>query len=314
MSVFAFIALAVAFPETKWHRDAPKPETVVVTTTPVEIKPEAMHSEPDRSDEGNTSTPLGRGRPSKTAFKIIMPADPEWKKFLFKDIIACGHIFVFPIVLWAGLCLAGPANLLLHWNITQSAVLSAPPNNFSVSAVGYSNFAFFAGGMIGLVSAGPFSDWYAKWRTTRNGNVREPEFRLPVLIPYIIISAIGIVIGGYAEEHQWNWAAIVVVGYGFTGLCVTSVPTIAIAYAVDSYRTMAGEIMVVATVIKNTCGFGMSYWVPSLTEQQGQFVPTMVQFGLVIGPMVFALPLYFWGKSLRRITKNSSVHRMKADI
>lgn len=95
--------------------------------------------------------------------------------------------------------------------------------------------------------------------------------RLPVLIPYFVTSLIGIIIGGLVYERQWHWPVILIFGYGLTGLCVTTVPTIAIAYAVDCYKPIAREIMVVATVLKNTCGFAMSNWVPPLTARAGLF-------------------------------------------
>jgi len=46
----------------------------------------------------------------------------------------------------------------------------------------------------------------------------------------------------------------VIVGFGFTGVLVMAIPTIGITYAIDSYKPVAGQIMVVATVIKNTFG------------------------------------------------------------
>ncbi|KAI2825947.1 hypothetical protein CBS133816_8016 [Aspergillus niger] len=178
------------------------------------------------------------------------------------------YAFFPPIILWAALNVTGPANLLLYWNLTESKVLSAPPYGFSPSSVGYSNFAFVAGGLVGLVTAGPFSDWIAARATARNGGIREAEMRLPALIPYFITTVVGIVIGGRGYDYQWDWPLIVIVGYGFTGLCVTAVPTIVISYAVDCYEPISGEIMVVATVIKNTCGFVMSYWVMPMAARR----------------------------------------------
>lgn len=72
---------------------------------------------------------------------------------------------------------------------------------------------------------------------------------------------------------------------------------------------MAGEIMVVATVVKNTIGFSMSYWVASLGARRGLVAPAMVEFALTLGPMLLGAPLYFWGKRLRRFTRNSAFHQ-----
>jgi hypothetical protein len=198
---------------------------------------------------------------------------------------------------------------LLFWNLTDSSVLGSAPYNFSSSAVGYSNFGFVVGGIVGLATAGRFSDWIATRATQRNGGVREPEMRLPALIPYTITTIIGITIGGLAYQRLWPWPVTIVVGYGLTGLCVTSVPTIAIAYAIDCYKPVSGEIMIVATIIKNSCGFAMSFWVSPLVARQGMISVAGVQFALTVGPLILGIPIYFWGKNLRRLTKDSELHR-----
>ena len=253
---------------------------------------------------------VGQGKPAKVNFRLIQRPSSQWRTTLFRDIISPVRVFFYPIVFWAGLMVAGPANLLLFWNLTESSVLSAPPYNFSTSSVGYANFAFVVGGLVGLVTAGPFSDWIAIRATVRNNGIREAEMRLPALIPYAILTAIGIIIGGLGYERLWAWEVILVIGYGFTGLAVTTIPTIAVAYAIDCYKPISGEIMVVATVLKNTCGFAMSYWVSPLAAKDGLLTPTMVEFALTIGPIFMAIPLYFWGKNLRRITAKSSLHRL----
>lgn len=188
-------------------------------------------------------------------------------------------------------------------------MLAAPPYNFSSGAVGYSNFAFFIGGTIGLLTAGPFSNWVADKATRQNRGIREAEMRLPALIPIFITTAIGNIIGGLGYQRQCSWPIILVFGYGLTGLSVTTLPAIAVAYAVDCYKPISGEIMVVATVIKNTIGFSMSYWITPLGARKGLLAPAMIEFALTMGPMLLTVPLYFCGKRLRRFTRNSTFHQ-----
>lgn len=57
-------------------------------------------------------------------------------------------------------------------------------------------------------------------------------------------------------QRKWPWSAIIVVGFGFVGLQVVAIPTIAITYAIDCYKPISGEIMATATVCKNTFGVG----------------------------------------------------------
>jgi len=322
LAAFVLLLLIFTFPETKYHREYILPERIyeekesLPSEKSMTDKPAPTHDEESnvsRLERARTATTVnvGKGRPGKKQFAAYQEPDSRWKQFLVRDIISPFRVFFYPIIFWAGLMVAGPANLLLLWNLTESQVFGGPPYNWNASQVGYANFSFVVGGLIGLATAGPFSDWVAKRATKKNNGIREAEMRLPALIPYVILTGIGIVIGGIGYERHWAWEVILVVGYGFTGLCVTTVPTIAIAYAIDCYKPISGEIMVVATVLKNTCGFAMSYWVSPLAERKGFFTPAMVQFALTIGPAVFCIPLYFFGKSLRRFTKDSSLHRME---
>lgn len=315
MTCFNLVNILFCFPETKFNRRTSSDPATHGTnhsqnpgkqeTSDNNIPKEVL--EHVESVEGHASA-VGHGRPSKSQFKLWQTPAADWKEFLIRDIISPLRVFPFPIIFWAGLNVAGPANLLLFWNLTESTVLGAAPYNFSPSAVGYANFAFAVGGIIGLLTAGPFSDWVAMKATARNGGIREAEMRLPALIPYCITTAIGIIIGGLGYQRVWDWPIILVIGYGFTGLCVTAVPTITIAYAVDCYKPISGEIMVVATVIKNTCGFAMSYWVSPLAARTGWLTPAMVEFALTVGPLLLGTPIYFYGKTLRRLTRNSVVH------
>ena len=53
--------------------------------------------------------------------------------------------------------------------------------------MGYSNFAFMVGGLVGLATGGTVSDWIAHRATVRNNGVRQAEMRLSVLIPYFFL-------------------------------------------------------------------------------------------------------------------------------
>jgi hypothetical protein len=213
--------------------------------------------------------------------------------------------------------LAGPADLVLFFNITESVVFAAPPYLFSPENVGYTNFAIVIGALLGLASAGPFSDWVAARATRKNNGIREPEMRLPALWFFMVATVISVILGGIGYQRQWAWGHIVVWGYGFAGFSVTSVPTIAITYAIDCYKPISGEIMVVATVFKNFIAFSYSFWIFDMahTSKDGWITPAMIIFACTVGPALFAIPLYYGlGKRIRIWTRNSDVHRMEQAI
>jgi hypothetical protein len=326
LSGFAIILIAVTFPETKYHRS---PASLESQSDPqnVETRHGSSQGQLEKEMAGTTthnlgdlsgiSIPLGSGRPSTSQFLPFRKPDRRWKMFVVRDTWTPIKAFFNPVILWAGLMLAGPANLVLFFNITESVVLAAPPYHFKPDQVGYTNFAFIVGALVGLVTAGPYSDWVAALATRKNGGVREAEMRLPALWFYMIITMLSIILGGLAYERQWAWGHIVVWAYGFAGLSVTTVPTICIAYAIDCYKPISGEIMVVATVCKNFIGFSYSYWAFDLAYESGNgwITPAMVIFAVTVGPALFALPLYYGlGKRIRRRTRHSDVHRMEEII
>ncbi|OJJ44532.1 hypothetical protein ASPZODRAFT_18110 [Penicilliopsis zonata CBS 506.65] len=322
LSGFNLLTLLFLFPETKYKRSAQWiGGTLKAASSGSNNKrndqekatPDAAIITDELSTASSPASPetslVGTGRPSKKQFKLWQTPDSRWKSFVVRDLLTPFRIFYYPIILWAGVTCAGSININLFYALTETEVLAAPPYDFSTAALGYGNFAFFVGGLIGLLTAGPMSDFAAKRGARKNNGIREAEMRLPALIPFFVITVIGVVVGGLAYQNLWSWHIILVIGYGFAGVTVTTVPTIATAYAIDCYKPLAGEIMVVITVIKNTCGFAMSYWVPTLADKYGLVGPAMVQFSLATGPLLLGIPLYFFGKRLRMLTKDSPVHR-----
>jgi hypothetical protein len=324
LSGFAIFLIAFTFPETKYHRNngtkSSTPPGSIHQQRIIEDGDAEKHVAAGQESSENSSlaaAPVGKGRPSRQQFMPFQHADSRWKQFIIRDTWTPVRVFFNPIVLWAGLMLAGPADLVLFFNMTESPVFAAPPYLFNPQSVGYTNFAFVVGALLGLATAGPMSDWIAARATRKNGGVREAEMRLPALWFYMVITILSLILGGIGYQRKWAWGHIVVWGYGFGGLSVTSVPTIAISYAIDCYKPISGEIMVVATVCKNFIGFSYSYWIFDLahTSKDGWITPAMVIFACTVGPALFAFPLYYGlGKKIRTTTRNSDLHRMEEII
>jgi len=224
---------------------------------------------------------LGRGRPNLSQFNPFQPLDRVAFQTVLRHILTPVQLFFYPIVFWAAMSMGAAANALLAVNITQSQGLAAPPYNWTPGEVGFANFALVAGGVIGLLVAGPWSDWVIMAATKRNNGIREAEMRLPAMYPFIFAALIGLVVCippivlilpnkallcmklvtddrgqviGVGYDRHWPWEVIVVLGFGLVGLQVVSIPTIAITYAIDCYTPVAGQIMVISTVCKNTFG------------------------------------------------------------
>ena len=77
-----------------------------------------------------------------------------------------------------------------------------------------------------------------------------------------------------------------------TGLAVTSLPTIAIAYATECYSPISGDIIVVVTVIKDVYGFAISFIEPPLVRSYGYLGGACIQGSTVFAFLIMALMLY----------------------
>jgi MFS family permease len=200
---------------------------------------------------------LGIGTPGAWQWRIFQPNAHPFRSILL-DVWIPWKLFAFPIVEFAAFVVSWSCSSFLTINLTQSQVLSLPPYNFQPMTVGFTNFAIIVGAMIGLFTSGPLSDWVAARGTRRNGGVREPEMRLPAMIPYIVIMFLGNIVVAVGYERKWPWEAIVIIGYTCAGIQVAALPGIVSTYAVDSYKPVAGSLFVAITVNKNLWGYGES--------------------------------------------------------
>ena len=147
-------------------------------------------------EEGIATDPcLGRGYPGKGHFNIFQPSNGKALTAAILHVIIPVRLLFYPIVFWAAMTMGAAANALLVVNLIQSQALAAPPYNFDPASVGYANFALVVGGIIALVCAGPFSDFVAMRATKKNHGIREPEMRLPALIPFVAAALVGLVVG-----------------------------------------------------------------------------------------------------------------------
>ncbi|KAL4923699.1 putative MFS transporter [Aspergillus undulatus] len=301
------LVLAIlCFPETKWNRTqraeriqsrciadpAPDPEKPIDST---------MHENVSNSTNAEVSH-VGKGNPSKQQF-TLWKIPPNSLKTLFITFWIPWKLHIFPIVQLAAFVVSWSGSVFLTINLTQSQAFAAPPYNFSSQTIGFFNFATLVSAIIGLLTNGPLSDWISMRATVKDGGIREPEMRLPAVIPYLAICILGNLVVAYGYEYKWDWRAIVIIG-----IQVAALPAIISTYAVDSYKPVAGSIFVTITVNKNLWGYGLSEFITHWIETDGFVKPIMLNMCLTVLWCLCAVPFYFYGKRLRGWTATSSVH------
>ena len=215
-----FILCLFGFPETKYHRLHPDEIHNMASEKTTESPGDKTKTTMIEGDTENVTSPelthlshaataqrdpwLGKGRPSKQQFKLFQPNAHPFKSILL-DLWIPWKLFAFPIVEFASFVVSWSASSFLTLNLAQSQAFAAPPYNFTPLTIGFFNFAILVGVILGLVTAGPLSDWISMKSTKINNGIREPEMRLPTMIPYVAIMMIGNFVVAFGWQQGWDW-------------------------------------------------------------------------------------------------------------
>ncbi|KAL4798382.1 MFS transporter [Aspergillus venezuelensis] len=307
---FVLVLAIFLFPETKYSRNhlsnARHQQRNDFIPDPEKSTTEGFH-ENIVTENAQPKSVVGTGTPSQQQFKLWQ-VPPHSLKTLAVAFWIPWKLHIFPIVELAAFIVSWTASVFLMVNLTQSQAFAAPPYNFSSQTIGFFNFAVLIGAIIGLLTNGPLSDWISMKSTIKNGGVREPEMRLPAMIPYLAICIMGNFVIAFGYEYKWDWRAIVIIGYTSVGIQVAALPAIISTYAVDSYKPVAGSIFVTITVNKNLWGYGFSEFITHWIESDGFVKPIMLNMCLTVLWCGFAGVFYVYGKRIRMWGAKSSVH------
>ncbi|KAJ9645431.1 hypothetical protein H2204_001010 [Knufia peltigerae] len=262
------------------------------------LMPETAWERVPTADIAEDQRVLGTGKPARSAFSLL-PKRVTGSISPMSALLRPLPVFFAPTVLYSSLMFGFFACMFLVANVAQSSIFQVN-YGFSVTQTGLTNFAFLFGQLAGLPMSGWFSDWISMRATKRNNMIREPEMRLVALVPTIATAAVGLLLLGCTAEAKTHWMGpimgLVVLGAGVTATCVISV-----TYAIDCHKVLSGEVMLVATILKNVLSFGFAQFTSSWIASQHLRTPFLILMGVAlflgIGPSML---MYFYGKRLRR--------------
>jgi len=116
-------------------------------------------------------------------------------------------LFTFPAFTYTALIYG---SLLAWFSVivsTYSSYFTYPPYNFSSVGVGLMNLPPFIGGLIGSAYGGLLSDYMIVYLSRRNGGIYEPEMRLWLALPAVIITPCSIILFGLTFTAGLPWAS-----------------------------------------------------------------------------------------------------------
>lgn len=226
--------------------------------------------------------------------------DPFWK-VLTRPLM----MLVFPQVLFSLFAYGLTTSWLVVVGGVLSQIFSAPPYNFTVSAVGLVAVSPLVGAILGAFITGPTADWVTTFMSRRNNGVYEPEFRLTIIIVCLVLGGMSFFGFGWSLQVHDPWIGPVIL-YGLQYFSVGFMSIAVYGYLTDCHRDKAPEAFA-AINLRNIYSFGMNYFIASWISSQG---PKEV-FEIIGGVHVFiclcAIPMYIFGKRCRSWTSRAGI-------
>lgn len=160
---------------------------------------------------------------------------PFWK-ILIRPVV----VFWYPAVLWAFLIYGVTLTWIVVFSVVNAAIFTVPPYNFSVSEVGLISLSPFVMTIIGEVIAGPLNDYICLVLAKRNHGIYEPEFRLVLMFPVLILGVVGFFGFGASVHYQTHWIGPVLT-FGLANMSMAFANGCVFGYVIDSYEDLSEE-------------------------------------------------------------------------
>lgn len=185
------------------------------------------------------SSPAGSSHTPKRSFArdLALWSKPDPNVSLLKTFLRPFVLVTYPIVLWA--CLV--YGMSLGWNVVLGATVAqlfVPQYGFDAQDLGLIFLSPFIGSLIGTWLCGSMSDSIANYFTRRNGGIREPEMRLPILAIGTFLTFFGALMAGLTYHYKTHWAGPII-GFGVLTAGAQVGVSLSMSYALDCHKEVS---------------------------------------------------------------------------
>ena len=88
---------------------------------------------------------------------------------------------------------------------------------------------------------------------------------------------------------------------------IVQATNISLVYTIDCYRPIAGEVTVTSMALKSCFGFLLSFYTNPWIAKVGYMNAYGTMAGIAAVVLLFAIPMYLFGKRIRHVTWHWSV-------
>ncbi|KAF2134125.1 MFS transporter-like protein [Dothidotthia symphoricarpi CBS 119687] len=210
-------------------------------------------------------------------------------------------LFLHPGILWSCLIQGTLIGFTVLIGVVLAAIMLGPPLWFGEVETGYMYTGAFIGALLGFALTGLLADWSARVLTRWNNGVYEPEFRMLLVVPQLLLGGVGLYGFGWTsgDAGRYGWFlpdfffGVVVVGMvcGAVGSAL---------YVVDAFRDISVEAFTCLLVFKNFFSFALTFkgfdWMVEARSIRNVFIAVG---SAQVGICLLTVPMYIFGKRNR---------------
>ncbi|KAF4540706.1 MFS multidrug transporter [Lasiodiplodia theobromae] len=173
----------------------------------------------------------------------------------------------------------------------------------SPRAAGLHYIALVLGYTVAAQAGGPATDRVWAYLKTRRGGEAAPEYRVPLMVPGVLLLLAGLVVYGWGAQRGLHWA-VVDVGIAVFG-CGNILATQAMqAYVMDAFEGCTASASAASQFLRNVFAFAFPIFAPRMYERLGYGWGNTLLAGLFLalgvpGPAV----LWVFGARIRGMGK-----------
>ncbi|KAJ5632013.1 hypothetical protein N7490_008352 [Penicillium lividum] len=205
--------------------------------------------------------------------------------------------FTSPGILYATLLSAVVLGSSIGCSLTYDTVLQS--YGWPAKNVGLINLGGVFGGLIAMLYAGVFGDWFVLYMAKRSGGVHSPEHRLILLIIPGILMVGSLLLYGFTADGGSTWGGPFM-GWTIIQVVFVSVLILSTSFAAEAWEKNPGPALVAVVGTKNIISFGISYGLVPMVAKYSYPTAMGILAAVSGGVFLLGIPVYIFNPTWRR--------------
>ncbi|KAI4601331.1 hypothetical protein KJ359_012522 [Pestalotiopsis sp. 9143b] len=250
------------------------------------------------SPEGEEETSTEREQAWLERMKVRRARGTTWSS-MWTTYAQMPFCFINPLIFWVSLLNACLLGAIIFLNLLQPTALASSSDTDGRTTNLYLGISGAVGALLALPFSGPLTAWLTRRLSLRCGGVRHAEVYLPGFAIPTITGCLSLGLACAAVDQSWpaGWqyvaSTLSMVSYN-TGNVAT------VLWMTEAFPRWASAALAIVLFTGNMVAFVIGLTLSPYIAGQSIIPQGAALIGLVAGVGLIAVPVAFWGKSVRQ--------------